>query len=131
MKFKVLREETICPFFSFSTEKAVLWGARKTYWSHRGTVGVLTYYVPCIEQTLAVMWSVPYSYFWYENWWNVKLYSGEVKATSSIWNQLYYNANPFKGDHHYHERDLGPLCKFRGSMTGSTEATLEIHVSRK
>lgn len=84
---QVLREETVCPFSSFSMEKAVLWGARKTSWSPTGTAGVLTYYVPCIEQTLAVMWHVPYNVF-NKNWWNVKLYSGEVEASYTIWYEL-------------------------------------------
>ena len=131
MKYKVLREETVCPFLSFSIEKAVLWGARKNHRSFSGTAGVLTYYVPCIKQTLAVMWSVVPHSGWYKNSWNVKLYSREEKATSSKWYDLYYNAKPFEGDYHWYDRDLGALGKFRGSMTGSEEAILEIHISRK
>ena len=131
MKFKVLREETVCPFLSFSIGKAALWGARKTSWASRGTVGVLAYYVSDIHQTLAVMWSVPYDYNWYENWWNVKLYSGDRKASYDIWYDMYYYANPFKGNHHWYRRDLGGSCEFSGSMTGSSAAILEIHVSRK
>ncbi|XP_020600665.1 DELTA-actitoxin-Aeq1b-like [Orbicella faveolata] len=109
--------------------KAVVWGARKTG-GFKGSVGVLTYYVPNIHRTLAVMWSVPYDYFWYENWWNVELYRGDVKASHSMWSDLYYDANPFKANG-WHERDLGTSCKFRGSMTSHGQATLEIHVSTK
>ncbi|XP_020600666.1 DELTA-actitoxin-Ate1a-like [Orbicella faveolata] len=114
---------------TFLLRKAVVWGARKTG-GFKGSVGVLTYYVPNIHRTLAVMWSVPYDYFWYENWWNVELYRGDVKASHSMWSDLYYDANPFKANG-WHERDLGTSCKFRGSMTSHGQATLEIHVSTK
>ena len=131
MPFKFLHVETVYPFLSFSIGNAVLWGARKTYWVARGSVGVLTYYVRAIRRTLAVMWSVPYDYNWYDNWWNVKLYSGYKEASYWIWRDLYYYADPFEGNNHWEYRDLGPLCKYKGSMTGSSEAILEIHVSRK
>lgn len=77
------------------------------------------------------MWFVFYSYFWYENWWNVKFYSGEVKVIFSIWNELYYNVNFFKGDYYYYERDFGFFCKFCGLMIGFVEVILEIYVFRK
>ena len=60
----------------------------------------------------------------------MKLYSGQTEASRDIWYELYYDANPFEGDDHWHGRDLGDL-KFRGSMNSSDEATLEIHISRK
>ena len=49
-------------FFSPTLKKqAVLYGSRNTAGPvARVSVGVLTYYVPTIRRTLAVMWSVPF-----------------------------------------------------------------------
>lgn len=109
--------------------KAVLYGPRKTDGSvATGAVGVLTYHIPQKDATLAVMWSVPFDYNLYQNWWNVKMYSGEQKANDYMYNDLYYDANPFKANG-WHTRNLGYGLKFRGSMASSGKATLEIHVS--
>lgn len=109
----------------------MLYGARKTSGPvARGTVGVLTYYVRPIRRTLAVMWSVPYNYHWYENWWNVKLYRGYKRADRDMWSDLYYDADPFRANGYY-RRDLGSICEFRGIMSSSGTPTLEIHVRRK
>ena len=125
-KIKVI----VCLFF-FSTGKALMYGARKTAGPvATGAVGVLTYYVPRIGRTLAVMFSVPFDYNWYENWWNVKLYRGKRRADYDMWRDLYYYASPLRANG-WHDRDLGSICKFSGSMSSSGQATLEIHVLRK
>lgn len=108
----------------------MLYGPRKTKSAAKGAVGVLTYYVSDIEKTLAVMWSVPFDYNLYENWWNVKLYDGYTKADKGMYEDLYYSANPFRADG-WHERDLGTYLKFRGSMTNNGQSILEISVLRK
>ena len=113
----------------FSAGKAVLYGPRKTDGPvATGAVGVFTYYIPGKHATLAVMWSVPFDYNWYQNWWNVKLYSGKGKATQGVYEDLYYDANPFRANG-WHTRNLGYGLKFRGSMSSSGKATLEIHVN--
>jgi len=43
---------------------------------------------------------------------------------------LYYDANPFKASG-WHERSLGSGLKFRGSMSNSGKATLEIRVLKE
>ena len=108
----------------------MLYGARKTNGSVRGAVGVLAYYVPSIRRTVAIMYSVPFDYFWYENWWNLKLYRGRRRASRNMFKDLYYRANPFRANG-WHDRDLGSDCKFRGVMSNSGKATLEIHVLTK
>ena len=78
LKFEVSRKETFClsketniltrfrikwKFFFSPTlkKKVVLYGSRNTAGPvARVSVGVLTYYVPTIRRTLAVMWSVPF-----------------------------------------------------------------------
>ena len=118
-------------FFLFSTGKAVLYGPRKTNGPvATGVVGVLAYYIPNIDKTLAVMFSVPFDYNWYQNWWNAKLYSGNKDASYDQYNDLYYHANPFKANG-WQERSLGFGLKFRGSMSASGQATLEIKVLKE
>jgi len=118
-------------FFSISTGYAVLYGPRKTTGPvATGVVGVLAYYIPSIGKTLAVMWSVPFDYNFYENWWNAKLYSGNQDANYDQYVDLYYDANPFKANG-WHERSLGSGLKFCGSMSSSGQATLEIHVLKE
>ena len=108
-----------------------MWGAKKTSGPvARGAVGVFTYCfrIRGILKTLAVMYSVPFDYNWYSNWWNVKLYSGNKKASRSIFNDLYYYSNPFKGDNSWHYKGLGSNLKFWGAMSSSGQSTLQIKV---
>ena len=109
-----------------------MWGARQTSGPvARGAVGVFTYCIPGLYRTLAVMYSVPFDYNWYSNWFNVKLYKGYVRADKGMFNDLYYDADPFKGDNGWHDRSLGSGLKFRGAMTSSGQATLEIKVYKQ
>ena len=121
----------ICLFLLFFTEQAVVYGPRKTSGPvATGTVGVLAYYIPSIRKTLSVMFSVPFDYNWYENWWNAKLYPGNQRANYNQYYDLYYDANPFRANG-WHDRSLGSGLKFRGSMSNSGQATLEIHVVKE
>ena len=112
-------------FSLFFTAYAVVYGPRMTPGPvATGVVGVLAY------KTLAVMFSVPFDYNWYQNWWNAKLYPGNLRANYNQYVDLYYDANPFKANG-WHERSLGSGLKFRGSMSSSGQATLEIHVLKE
>jgi len=118
-------------FILFSTARAVVYGPRKTSGPvATGAVGVFAYYIPNIDKTLAVMFSVPFDYNFYQNWWNAKLYPGNQRANYDQYYDLYYDANPFKANG-WHERSLGSGLKFRGSMSNSGKATLEIHVLKE
>ena len=115
----------------FLTGKAVLYTARKRTGSLKGAVGVVAFHVPGIRRTVAVMYSVPYSYVSRQNRWNVKLYTGKKRADRPMFRDLYnHKANPFKANG-WHERDLGSNYKFRGVMSSSGQSTLEIHVLKK
>ena len=83
-----------------------------------------------MEITLGVLFSIPYDYNLYSNWWNVKLYIGKKQADYDMYYDLYYYANPFKGDNGWHHRDLGSRLKIRGSMASSGQATFELHVTK-
>ena len=57
----------------------MLYGAQKTMGSvATGAVEVLTCYIPDIGKPLAVIFSVPFDYNLYSNWFDVWLYSGKV-----------------------------------------------------
>lgn len=93
-----------------------------------GVVGVLTYYIPGKDSTLAVMWSVPFDYNLYSNWWNVKLYYGDRGPSHAMYKELYYYANPFKAGS-WNTKNLGGGLKCRGFMTTPGNAKLKIEVS--
>ena len=52
----------------------------------------MAYYIPSIKKTLAVMFSVPFDYNSYENWWNAKLYPGNKRANYDQYYNLYYES---------------------------------------
>lgn len=84
--------------YNVRPKKAAIYTARKTSWpAARGAVGVLCYYIAQKKRSLCVMFSVPYDYNLYSNWWNVKLVEGKVYPTYSLYREMYYG-NPFKGD---------------------------------
>ena len=108
-----------------------MYGARKTAGPvATGAVGVMTYYIPSIQKTLAVLFSVPFDYNLYSNWWDVKLYSGKKWAGYSIYDNMYYG-NPFRGDNRWHYKDLGSGLKLMGAMSSSGKASLVIRVIKK
>ena len=108
-----------------------MYGARKTAGPvATGAVGVMTYHIPSIQKTLAVLFSVPFDYNLYSNWWDVKLYSGKKWAGYSIYDNMYYG-NPFRGDNRWHYKDLGSGLKLMGAMSSSGKASLVIRVSKK
>ena len=119
-------------FFSlFSTGYAVLYGTRKSSGPvAMAAVGVVASYIPSIDKTISVMFSVPFDYNLYENWWNAKLYPGEQPASKGQYEDLYYDADPFRANG-WHERSVGSSLKFRRSMSSSGTATLEIHVLKE
>ena len=114
----------------FSSGEALLYDARKTSGPvATGVVGVLTYYIPGLDKTLAVMFSIPFDYNLYSNWWDMKLYSGKKRADHGMYEDLYYG-NPFRGDNGWHGRSLGSGLTFRGYMSSSGQAILELHVTK-
>jgi hypothetical protein len=84
-----------------------------------GVVGVLAYSMSD-GNTLGILFSVPFDYNLYENWWNVKLYAERSKHTDeSMYNDLYYNTKPHQGDNGWYEKTLGYGLKSKGCMTSS------------
>jgi len=70
-------------FCSVLLATALLYGAQKTMGSvATGTVEALTYYIPDIGKTLAVIFSVPFHSHLYSNWFDVWPYSGKVSPAT-------------------------------------------------
>ena len=116
----------------FSLGEAVQWGARKTSGPiARGAVGVFTYYIPDLDKTLAIMYSVPFDYNLFRNWWNVKLYSGRQEANKQTFSDMERSnkvEGPFKGDNSWHTRNLGLGFSVKGAMGSTGQSKLEIKV---
>ena len=107
----------------------MLYAARKTRGPvATGAVGVLTYHIPGLGKTLAVMFSIPFDYNLYSNSWDVKLYSGKKEADQKMFEDLNYGS-PFKGSNKWQERNLGSGLKIRGCMASSGHAVFELHVT--
>ena len=128
MEVKIISRVQCAPI-SLSLGEALLYEARRTYWA-AGAAGVLTYYIPGMEITLGVLFSIPNDYNLYSNWWNVKLYNGKKRADYNMYYDLHYYADPLEGNNAWHHRDLGPGLKIRGSMAGSGQVTFELHVTK-
>ncbi|XP_036449610.1 LOW QUALITY PROTEIN: bryoporin-like [Colossoma macropomum] len=64
-----------------------------------GAVGVLTYQIlsnkkHCVAE-LAIMFSVPFGYNLYENWFALGIYQGAVSVDYDLFKQMYYGSGPF------------------------------------
>ena len=81
-----------------NTDEAVTYPARKTNGpTATGVVGVLCYYIPIRSNSLCVMFSVPFDYNLYSNWWDVQVFSGRVTPDKALYNQM-YNDDPYRGN---------------------------------
>ena len=111
-----------------SLGEAILWGARKTSGPiARGAVGVFTYYIPVLDKTLAIMYSVPFDYNLFRNWWNVKLYSGRRGASKQTFRDM-DGSDKVKGDNAWYTRNLGSGLSVKGAMGSTGQSELEIRV---
>ena len=116
---------SLCP-----SGQALLFGAHKKSWSLKGVEGVLTYDIPGIKQSLAVMFSVPYNLN--SNYYDVQLFPGHKQPDEATFKAM-YNGKPRKGDNNWAQSKklgsnlgLGVKC----AMSESSCATLEIHVEK-
>ena len=81
-----------------SAKKAAVYTARKTSGPvARGAVAALGYEIPDLKVTLAVLFSVPFDYNWYSNWWDVRVFPGKISINYDLYERMYYG-NPYKGD---------------------------------
>lgn len=71
------------------------------------------------------MWSVPYDYNLYSNWWNFEVRPGRVAASRELYQSLYYTDTAIKGDSN-HVRSSTNGWNFEGSMGHSGTPVLSI-----
>ena len=106
----------------------MIWGARKTSGPiARGAAGVFTYHIKASNETLAIMYSVPFDLNLFNNWWNVKLYSGCHKADKNTFSEM-DGSDKMKGDNTWHTRNLGSGLSVKGAMGSTGQSKLEIKV---
>ena len=67
------------PTSPVSHNQGLVWGGCKTDYSAMGTSGVIVYHIKDYNLSLAFMWSVPFIYLFYSNWWNFKVYDGLIE----------------------------------------------------
>ena len=108
-------------------DKAALFSATKRTGRTSGTVGVITFFIPDDNMTVAVMFSVPFYRLVYSNWWNAKVYRNEKEADKDMWSQMYYQ-EPFEGDNGWHEKEIGEGYNVKGIMTSSSRCTLQLKI---
>ena len=110
-------------------KKGFVYSARKTVGPFAtGVVGVFTINVrPSNPITVAVLFSVPFNYNIYQNWWDVQAFEGELRPDSKLYRNM-YKGKPSKGDNGWHEKDIGFGLKARGAMSSSGSPTLQIHI---
>ena len=110
--------------------KAFTYSARKTEGpTATGCVGVIAYKMSD-GNTLGVLFSVPFDYNLYSNWWDAKIYQGEREANYDMYKDLYYG-DPFKGDDSWHEKTLLGGIQMTGYMASSGTPTLLIRIRNK
>lgn len=106
-----------------------LLGARKTGAVLAGTSGVMTYNIVDRNATLVFMWSVPMDFNIFCSWWNIKVFDGKREANSELFNELYKEYNPHKGDNQWYEGIAHPQWEYRGKMDDTNTPVLEIEIS--
>ena len=93
-----------------------------------GSAGVITFFIPDNDMTVAVMFSVPFSHSVYGNWWNAKVYRNKKEADKDMWSQMYYRQEPFKGDDGWHEKEIGEGYRVKGYMTSLSRCKLQLKI---
>lgn len=109
-------------------DQAALYDARKTTGpTATGSVGVIAYYMKDANQTLAVLFSIPFDYNLYSNWWDVKVYSGKKKADYDMYNELYYG-DPYKGNDEWQSKPIGGGFTMKGIMTSAGSSKMQLSI---
>ncbi|XP_038565237.1 DELTA-sagatoxin-Srs1a-like [Micropterus salmoides] len=108
----------------------------KTSGTARGAVGVFTYDLQ-IKSTerdvgkMAVMFSVPYDYNIYSNWYAVGVFDMRIKCDHSLFNDMYYN--PERGFFRAKAKDSltyrSKAVTIRATMSDSCKPVIKIQVS--
>lgn len=123
----------VVPPLEVENGKALLYSAKAVSGlPMAGITGAIAYSMSD-GNTLIFIFSVPYNYAFYDNWWNVRVYKGEKKATEAVFDELYSSrAKPIKGNDGWKEKDnIGEGYKAKGVMSSSGNAPLLINVMKQ
>ena len=110
------------------SQEAILYTATKPTGLPRGSVGVITFFIPDDNMTVAVMFSVPFDRNLFENWWDAKVYRNKTEADYNVWSFMYYNHNPFRGDDGWHEKQISEGYRVKGIMTSTGQCKLQLKI---
>lgn len=119
--------DVVLPEFVKKGEAAVYAARKSSGPVARGSVGAFAYYMQGSDATIVIMFSVPYDYNLYENWWDAKVYSGRKRANYNMWYEMYHG-NPYKGDNGYHQKAIGKGFRVKGLMTSAGECVMELKI---
>ncbi len=72
--------------------------SRKTEYSSFGTWGVVTYKIENTIKKLAIMWSVPFNYTSYDNWFKLAIINADMQTDKYLLYDMYYNKGITKGE---------------------------------
>lgn len=113
------------------SQEAILYTATKPTGLPRGSAGVITFFIPDDNKTVAVMFGVPFDRNLYENWWDAKVYPSKTEADYNMWSYMYYNHKPFKGDDGWHEKRISEGYSVKGIMTSAGQCKLLIKIWKR
>ena len=86
--FRSGTSDEVLPIYLRSDEGAIF-AARKTEGPvATGVVVVLCCYIPERSKPLCVMFSVPFDYNLYANWWDIQLFSGKVSPNQALYERM-------------------------------------------
>ncbi|XP_058256037.1 uncharacterized protein LOC131359907 [Hemibagrus wyckioides] len=104
----------------------------KTHSTARGCVGVLAYQILKDEQhfvgELAIMFSVPFDYNCYENYFGVGIYENRVSCNYELFSEMYYREGTFtrsKGTGNEVEYTGQEIC-VKGTMSPAGNAVIKV-----
>ena len=120
--------ESVLPEFVTKGNVGLYTAKKRTGPVATGSVGVFAYYMKDAHKTIAVMFSVPFDYNIFSNWWNVKIYPGKERATHDVYKSMYYN-DPFKGDNGWHVKNVDGF-QVKGTMTSCGGCLLQLRISK-
>lgn len=72
--------------------------SRKTEYLSFGTWGVVTYKIENTIKKLAIMWSVPFNYTFYENCFKLAIINADMQTDKNLLYDMYYNKGMTKGE---------------------------------
>ncbi|CAG8556722.1 7730_t:CDS:2 [Paraglomus occultum] len=107
--------------------EGLVWRARKTSYSTKGTRGLIVYYIAGLKKSLVFMWSIPYAYvFGHRNWWNIKVYDGVVEPCHELFKAMRDGRIP--GNSSSHGGDLPGGLSYVGSMGNAGQSIVKVNI---